>query len=338
MAGASLRVSRQELINCSIPAWYPGVQEPYIQECSVFVPLPVEFVEYLKADGIVLPQGCSLSTDEHETEQPTGSDDSDDGEEDSHEDKVWALLCNTPQQAPDFPAIVERIQTAIDTLGGRVVPKLNWSTPRDASWLLPGNTLECRTPGEVILLLKSSDFAAHDLIHRFDDCVDKESCEATSTDYVLCLRKWTEVHPSTEFRCFVLNNSLIGVSQRECSSCYSHLVAHQDQIRQDVAQFFQNQIRNKFPDPSYVFDVWRASEANIRLVDFNPFCTKTDSLLFSWEELVSGSGTSEGETPAINPVIRVVEDNGAIRPHDLQEYRYPQDALDLARGEDITRW
>ncbi|CAI8036989.1 Cell division cycle protein 123 homolog [Geodia barretti] len=153
MAGASLRVSRQELINCSIPAWYPGVQEPYIQECSVFVPLPVEFVEYLKADGIVLPQGCSLSTDEHETEQPTGSDDSDDGEEDSHEDK-----------APDFPAIVERIQTAIDTLGGRVVPKLNWSTPRDASWLLPGNTLECRTPGEVILLLKSSDFAAHDLI------------------------------------------------------------------------------------------------------------------------------------------------------------------------------
>ena len=65
-------------------------------------------------------------------------------------------------------------------------------------------------------------------------------------------------------------------------------------------------------------------QGDIRLVDFNPFCAKTDSLLFSWEELVSGSGTSEGETPAINPVIRVVEDNGAIRPHDLQEYRYPQ--------------
>jgi hypothetical protein len=158
----------------------------------------VEFVEYLKADGIVLPQGCSLSTDEHEAEQPTGSDDSDDGE-DSHKDKV-----------PDFPAIVEKMQTAIDTLGGRVVPKLNWSIPRDASWLLPGNTLECRTPGEVILLLKSSDFVAHDLIHVFDDCIDKDSCEATFTDYVLCLRKWTEVHPSTEFRCFVGNNSLIG--------------------------------------------------------------------------------------------------------------------------------
>lgn len=29
-----------------------------------------------------------------------------------------------------FPAVIEEIQEAISSLGGRVVPKLNWSTPR----------------------------------------------------------------------------------------------------------------------------------------------------------------------------------------------------------------
>ena len=33
-------------------------------------------------------------------------------------------------QEPYFPVVIEKIQAAIDTLGGRVVPKLNWSTPR----------------------------------------------------------------------------------------------------------------------------------------------------------------------------------------------------------------
>lgn len=63
-------------------------------------------------------------------------------------------------------------------------------------------------------------------------------------------------------------------------------------------------------------------------MDFNPYCSKTDPLLFLWEELVDGrvpgnSGGTEnndGETP----VIRLVEDKALIRSHDLQVYRYPQ--------------
>ena len=97
-----------------------------------------------------------------------------------------------PPPPPSFPQLLPRISAAIVALGGRgVVPKLNWSTPRvggfmgreeggrgvwhaeltvcgfavrqDATWIATTNTLCCTTPAEVVLLLKSSDFIAHDI-------------------------------------------------------------------------------------------------------------------------------------------------------------------------------
>ena len=65
-------------------------------------------------------------------------------------------------------------------------------------------------------------------------------------------------------------------------------------------------------------------QGDVRLVDFNPFCPRTDSLLFSWDELASGCVTGEGDAPGNNPVIRVVQDEASIQPHDLQECPYPQ--------------
>lgn len=60
-------------------------------------------------------------------------------------------------------------------------------------------------------------------------------------------------------------------------------------------------------------------------MDFNPFSPRTDPLLFSWDELTSGSITSDGgEPPVISPVIRVVEKTSTVRPHDLHESRVPQ--------------
>ena len=63
-------------------------------------------------------------------------------------------------------------------------------------------------------------------------------------------------------------------------------------------------------------------QGDIRLVDFNPFCSKTDALLFSWEELTSIA--SDGDAPAIRPVMRVVESASTVQPHDLHDSRLPQ--------------
>ncbi len=57
----------------------------------------------------------------------------------------------------------EAISAAIKDLGGTVFPKLNWSAPRDAAWISHNASLRCATPGDVFLLLKSSEFVSHDL-------------------------------------------------------------------------------------------------------------------------------------------------------------------------------
>ena len=55
------------------------------------------------------------------------------------------------------------MKSAIDSLGGEVFCKLNWSAPRDATWISLGNSLKCTTPAQVYLLLKSSEFVQYDL-------------------------------------------------------------------------------------------------------------------------------------------------------------------------------
>lgn len=39
--------------------------------------------------------------------------------------------------------------------------------------MVPGPALKCQSPADVYLLLKSSDFIAHDLDHAFDECADQ---------------------------------------------------------------------------------------------------------------------------------------------------------------------
>ena len=53
---------------------------------------------------------------------------------------------------PEFPELIEDIKRRISELGGNVFPKLNWSAPKDASWV-NNNTLKCSGPGQVCFCL-----------------------------------------------------------------------------------------------------------------------------------------------------------------------------------------
>jgi len=70
-------------------------------------------------------------------------------------------------------------------------------------------TLKCTSAAEVFLLLKSSENIAHDLERAFENCSDQTFTRAP--EYVLVLRKYFQMKPSMEFRCFVRNNTLIGL-------------------------------------------------------------------------------------------------------------------------------
>ena len=50
---------------------------------------------------------------------------------------------------PAFPELFAQIDAAIAALGGRVLPKLNWSAPLDTAWLTTTGSIACTNADEV---------------------------------------------------------------------------------------------------------------------------------------------------------------------------------------------
>ncbi|KAI5788471.1 D123-domain-containing protein [Geopyxis carbonaria] len=301
-------VTKAHILNCSYPKWHAVYRT--LTPRTRIIPLTPDFLDYIREDGIILPsdeaQVTSLDAED------SSSSEEDEEDEDEDEDDAPAVRPSTTPPNERFPALHEEIKTAIASLGGTVVPKLNWSAPKDAVFMSATNTLECRTPGEIYLLLKSSDFVTHDLEHAFDDCIDtpllpgEDTVGADSIPYSLVLRKWFNCNPSLEFRCFVRGRRLLGVSQRDLNH-YAFLHDMRDSLLADIFAFFVTHLRDSFPDDSFVFDVYVPSierddgARKVWLMDVNPFAPRTDAVLFSWLELLEEADEWDA------PVMRLVK-------------------------------
>jgi hypothetical protein len=182
-----------------------------------------------------------------------------------------------------------KIQETITELGGAVVPKLNWSAPKDALHMaLSKNSLECKSANDIYLLLKSSIFITHDLEHAFDDTADSSS--ALSKDnikYTLVLRPYFKINTAFEFRCFVRDRRIVGISQRELKHLdYSPQLL--EKLHEKIEEFFEEKLKDTFEDPNFVFDVYLPEPHDrVRLIDINPWAPRTDPLLFSWMEFLT---------------------------------------------------
>jgi len=277
------------------------------------IPLSQSFLSYLRADGIILPP-------DDDEPRPDWSD-SDSGIFSSTENASEPEEDEDDDPSAEWRDVHQTIKDTIEELGGKVVPKLNWSAPKDATWINATNSMECRTPNDVYLLLKSSDFVTHDLEHAFDDCVDdpagsddlattpKDHSGSTSIQddanipYHLVLRKYVQLNPSVEFRCFVRNRKLIAICQRDLNH-FGFLFRMQDKLRHRIQTFFDEKLKDTFPDPSFAFDVYiPPPHDRVWLVDINPWAQRTDPLLFSWLELLTLP--EPPEAPAPSEVIRL---------------------------------
>ena len=149
---------------------------------------------------------------------------------------------------------------AIGRLNGKVLPKLNWSAPKDAHWI--HGSLKCTTPSEVFTLLKASDFISHDLCHAFDHC---KSARRRPESFSLVLRRWHSLHESNEFRAFVRDSKLVAVSQRHTSTFFEHLTRpdEREAIMSAIQQFCTEEVLGRFSLPRFAFEAWKAL-ANVR--------------------------------------------------------------------------
>jgi hypothetical protein len=143
------QITRKALFACQINDWYPSFRKVSIK--TKFVDLDPPFVEYLLSDGIIMPEGCDVGKVTDEDNQDSWSSSSDAGSDNEECDQNQ--LSSQPSR-PQFNAIIASISQIISELGGAVFPKLNWSAPRDTTWINAGENLKCVSTSDVILLVK----------------------------------------------------------------------------------------------------------------------------------------------------------------------------------------
>uniref|UniRef100_A0A3Q3J7U9 Translation initiation factor eIF2 assembly protein n=1 Tax=Monopterus albus TaxID=43700 RepID=A0A3Q3J7U9_MONAL len=308
-------MKKEQVVNCQFSVWYPIFRIHTIK--SVILPLPQNVIDYLLDDGTLVVSGRYAPPPTHththsHTLTLTWSD-----------DEATATVT-----APEFPEFTSKVLEAINALGGHVFPKLNWSAPRDANWIALNSSLQCHSLSDIFLLFKIF--------------TNTHTHTQTPVDFITCvilcpqlvLRKWSELIPGGEFRCFVKENKLIAISQRDYTQFYQHILMQDGQICQAIQDFFSQHIQYNFLDEDFVFDIYRDSQGRVWLIDLNPFGEVTDSLLFSWEELTSGGEITQHQE---SPAFRYTKSEVTVQPSPCLSYRIPRDFVDLSTGEDAYK-
>ncbi|KAJ1981941.1 hypothetical protein H4R34_001880 [Dimargaris verticillata] len=270
-------VTVQDVLNCAFSHWYPNFRTSTIKSL-VIKPLPPALLQYLKQDNVVLPAHSDADSDD--VGSTTASAEHYDDEADNDDsDAVDAV--------PDLSEATALIQEAIDALGGDVFPRLAWSSPRDAVWITATQSLRCTSPDDVYLVLKSSDRVTDELDAPFA-AATLPPTDSQGYDPELVLRRWSNLNPALEFRCFVLNQRLTHITQMDLNH-YSFLAEEQDRILSLITQFFTDTVLPRFPSRHYAVDVYvKSTYEKVYIVDFNILSpSTTDPILFAWDELLT---------------------------------------------------
>ena len=296
---------KSDVSKCSMSEWYPqnyGISIP-----TLFVPLDEQFIQYLLRDGIVVPN----MPKNYET---LSDSESNNAESDDEEEEI-----------PEFPTITKMIQKAIDVYGG-VFPKMNWSAPKDASWIAFGNTMKCERVSDVLLLLKVSEFITFDLKRAYDLCVDKATQEP-EIPRALCLRKYQSINQSREFRCFVLNGKIVAICQRHLLY-FPETVSSMPEIVHEIIKF---QPKILIDLKNYVVDV--VVESKVVLIDIGPFCQTTDPIMFDWNEILLHNAKIQKGEPPLAMVVQNEQETSKRLPYEVN--RFPKETFDFSNGQTI---
>ncbi|KAF8583429.1 D123-domain-containing protein [Ramaria rubella] len=322
-------LSRVHIEQCQFSSWYTDFSN-VSPKATIIRPLSCDFRAYLEEDMVIVPEGS-----ENFPASSSLSEESLSGDEGSE---------NSQPIRYAFPQLDAQIRDAI-TRYQAIFPKLNWTAPKDASWVIP--TLKCTSPADVYLLLKSSDFVSHDIDPNlaFEGCTEEER-HIPVHELELVLKKWYLVDRGREFRCFVRDDLLIAISQRD-PNYYPHLNEQttQDRIIHSVSQFWLQHIKGKFKGGSdYIFDVHLTRDlSSAHILDFNPYHAKTDSLLFAYNELFQFSVSATTAAHHLShapPVLRTITsashpDVSKNTPAN-QHNAVPFEALQMSAGRDIA--
>lgn len=324
-----LSVSRAHVESCRYSNWY-HLFTGHVPQSKVIRPLPAEFVRYLEQDGIKLPDHDKVKSVYTEGVVRDEENEYSDWSEDDESPSENQLEAVDPLR--DFPELHEKINSIIQEFGS-VAPKLNWSAPRDATWILPNNTMKCSEINELYLLLNASNYISFDLQHGFDECDDK-SGTVDDKGFELVLRQWFDINPALEFRVFIKDGQILGVSQRDLNY-YNYLEPLVNDFKDVIDEFVCDVFLPKFTESACVIDVYIPRPyTKLYLIDINPFSRATDSLLFSWNELLTEPSDKESDYE-----LRIVSENNVSRfaSKEHSENQVPRDIVEASLNPESIR-
>jgi len=185
------------------------------------------------------------------------------------------------------------------------------------------------------------------IFHRYAQC--EEESDTKPSHFQLVLKKWVILNSSLEFRCFVKDNCLIGISQREQDSCFPFLKEVREVIKRLMVNFYYKEVAKKFPGSNFIFDVYVSKNYDrVWLVDFNAFGTITEPLLFTWEEIClrkvdaeileiieQNEWEQEIDELCKEAELRIQEKEGGVYKGSDQNNRFPKDLYDLSQSDSV---
>lgn len=232
-----------------------------------------------------------------------------------------------------FPEFHAMVTNSISQLGGKVSVKLDWSAPQDSTFILPNNSGECRTAGDIYLLLKSSGLVSFDLSDPYKDCTKEKgtiSDEARALRH-LVLREWKEITPALEFRAYVKEGKVTAICQRD-ENYYDYVHKMEEEIKDKILDLYDDHLSKSFPDSTFTFDVYIDTlSKKTYLIDVNAFAPFTDPLLFSWHELLQ-MDPDIIEDPQLRLVNKDDPEAWSYSSSKWSSYKMPLEVVDAGSG------
>ncbi|KAJ8982341.1 hypothetical protein NQ317_009457 [Molorchus minor] len=137
----------------------------------------------------------------------------------------------------------ENLKNALNALDKNAFVKNNWHAPTDARMFSFGNMLKVNNLEDILMYFTTSGI------------IQEDFCNIKGLPFCLALRKWINIHPAAEFRCIVINNVLRGITPRDWPTYYAHYKEEGPKIIEDLSNFYNENIKLKFPRSNYTFDV-----------------------------------------------------------------------------------
>lgn len=219
-----------DLVNCSFHNWHELFEKNSVK--SYCLKVPQDVVKYFQDDSFFLPKECNIDS------VTTRDDDNFVGDDELNFDDEDTEVVD----APSFPEFSAKILKTIEKLGGSAFIKTNWHSPKDSIWITAGQTMRVQDLNDVYQLLKASSICKDDFSHL-----------ENPDNYYLVFKKWKDIHPGTEFRCFVRTGNLIAISPRDWPQYHAHLCTQKQDIIKDIVSLFKEKIKERFPSDNCKF-------------------------------------------------------------------------------------